>query len=62
VEKSILKRQLKDASPPRYWLLDTLRQYGQAWLRELGGQATMQERHFDLRACEVGGSLGCPAS
>jgi DNA-binding CsgD family transcriptional regulator len=46
VEKSILKRQLKDGSPPRYWLLDTIRQYGQQRLRELGEQATMQKRHF----------------
>jgi DNA-binding CsgD family transcriptional regulator len=46
VEKSILKRQLKDGSPPRYWLLDTIRQYGQARLCELDEQATMQKRHF----------------
>ncbi|HEV2252352.1 MAG TPA: LuxR C-terminal-related transcriptional regulator [Streptosporangiaceae bacterium] len=47
VEKSILKRQLKDACPPRYWLLDTLRQYGQARLRELGEEAITQKRHFE---------------
>jgi predicted ATPase/DNA-binding CsgD family transcriptional regulator len=47
VEKSILKRQLKDGSPPRYWLLDTLRHYGRQRLRELGERATMQKRHFE---------------
>jgi predicted ATPase len=47
VEKSILKRQLKDGSPPRYWLLDTIRQYGQERLRELGEQATLQKRHLE---------------
>jgi DNA-binding CsgD family transcriptional regulator len=47
VDKSILKRQLKDDSPPRYWLLYTLRQYGQERLRELGEQAPMQKRHFE---------------
>jgi non-specific serine/threonine protein kinase len=46
VEKSILKRQLKDDSPLRYWLLDTVRQYGQARLRERCEQATMHKRHF----------------
>jgi predicted ATPase len=46
VEKSILKRQLKDGSPPRYWLLDTIRPYGQARLRELalGGRTNRQCR------------------
>jgi predicted ATPase/DNA-binding CsgD family transcriptional regulator len=47
VEKSILKRQLKDDKPPRYWLLDTIRHYGQERLRELGEQATMQKRHLE---------------
>jgi len=47
VEKSILKRQLKDDSPPRYWLLDTLRQYGQERLRELGEEPAAQKRHFE---------------
>jgi predicted ATPase len=52
VEKSILKRQLKDGSPPRYWLLDTIRQYGQERLREFGEQAAMQKRHFEW-VCEL---------
>jgi non-specific serine/threonine protein kinase len=57
VEKSILKRQLKGGSPPRYWLLDTIRQYGEARLRELGEQATMQKRHFDW-ICALARSVG----
>ena len=46
VDKSILKRQLKGADPPRYWLLETMRQYGLAWLAEIGEQATIGKRHF----------------
>jgi predicted ATPase/DNA-binding CsgD family transcriptional regulator len=46
VEKSILKRQLTEGSPPRYWLLETMRQYGRARLRETGEEATTQGRHF----------------
>ena len=47
VEKSILKRQLKDDGVPRYWLLDTLRQYGLERLRELGEEPAAQKRHFE---------------
>jgi predicted ATPase/DNA-binding CsgD family transcriptional regulator len=47
VEKSILKRQLVDGGPPRYWLLETMRQYGWERLGELGEQAAAQKRHFD---------------
>jgi predicted ATPase/DNA-binding CsgD family transcriptional regulator len=47
MEKSILKRQLKDSGPPRYWLLETMRQYGSARLREAGERATIGKRHFD---------------
>jgi non-specific serine/threonine protein kinase len=47
VDKSILKRQLRDSGPPRYWLLETMRQYGRERLRELGEQALTQQRHFD---------------
>jgi non-specific serine/threonine protein kinase len=47
VEKSILKRQLRGDSPPRYWLLETLRQYGRQRLRDLGEEASTQQRHFD---------------
>jgi predicted ATPase/DNA-binding CsgD family transcriptional regulator len=47
VDKSILKRQLKEGGPPRYWLLETMRQYGLARLREAGEHATIGKRHFD---------------
>ncbi len=47
VEKSILKRQLRGAAPPRYWLLETMRQYGRDRLREMGEEAATQKRHFD---------------
>ena len=47
VDKSILKRQLRDSGPPRYWLLETMRQYGMARLREAGEQTMTQQRHFD---------------
>ena len=60
VEKSILKRQLKDGSPPRYWLLDTIRQYGRTRLRELGEQATMQKRHFEW-ICALAKLAGGPS-
>jgi predicted ATPase/DNA-binding NarL/FixJ family response regulator len=46
VDKSILKRQLTGAGPPRYWLLETMRQYGRERLREAGEQAGMQQRHL----------------
>ena len=45
VEKSILKRQLTGSSA-RYWLLDTIRQYGRQRLRELGEETTVQKRHL----------------
>ncbi|MCQ4205605.1 hypothetical protein [Streptomyces longispororuber] len=32
---------------PRYHLLDTVREYGQQWLGELGETAAMTERHRD---------------
>jgi predicted ATPase/DNA-binding CsgD family transcriptional regulator len=47
VDKSILKRQLKGAGPPRYWLLETMRQYGRMRLREAGEQAATQQRHLE---------------
>jgi predicted ATPase len=46
VEKSVLKRQLRDGRPPRYRLLETMRQYGRDRLRELGQEAASQQRHF----------------
>jgi predicted ATPase/DNA-binding CsgD family transcriptional regulator len=57
VEKSILKRQLKDSGVPRYWLLETLRQYGRQRLRELGEEAATQKRHFDW-ICALGKLAG----
>jgi non-specific serine/threonine protein kinase len=46
VEKSILKRQLR-GSGARYWLLDTIRQYGRERMHELGEQTAMQRRHLE---------------
>ena len=46
VDKSIVKRQLAGTGPPRYWLLETLRQYGRQRLRELGEETATQQRHF----------------
>ena len=57
VEKSVLKRELRGSSPPRYWLLETLRQYGRLRLRELGEEATTQKRHFDW-VCALARSAG----
>ena len=57
VDKSILKRQLTGGGPPRYWLLETMRQYGLARLREAGEQATIGKRHFDW-ICELAESIG----
>jgi non-specific serine/threonine protein kinase len=47
VDKSILKRQLQGVSPPRYWLLETMRQYGLDRLNEVGETDTTAKRHFD---------------
>jgi predicted ATPase/DNA-binding CsgD family transcriptional regulator len=47
VDKSILKRQLRDGRPPRYWLLETMRQYGLERLDEVGETGPTQKRHFD---------------
>jgi predicted ATPase/DNA-binding CsgD family transcriptional regulator len=47
VDKSILKRQLRDSGPPRYWLLEIMRYYGRERLCELGEQAAAQQRHLD---------------
>src|SRR5215472_7992336 len=47
VDKSILKRQLVGGRPPRYWLLETMRQYGRERLREAGEPDATQRRHFD---------------
>ena len=47
VDKSILKRQLTGIGPPRYWLLETMRQYGRERLRETGELGMTQQRHLD---------------
>ena len=47
MDKSILKRQLQGADPPRYWLLETMRQYGLDRLSEAGETDTTAKRHFD---------------
>jgi predicted ATPase/DNA-binding CsgD family transcriptional regulator len=47
VDKSILKRQLAGGGPPRYWLLETMRQYGRERLSDLGEQSIVQQRHLD---------------
>ena len=55
-EKSILQRQLVGSSA-RYWLLDTLRQYGQWRLRELGEETTTLKRHLGW-ICVLAKSIG----
>ena len=55
VEKSILTRELRHGRVPRYWLLETLRQYGLQRLRELGEQTTTQQRHLAW-ICALAGS------
>ena len=57
VEKSILNRQLRGTSAPRYWLLETLRQYGRERLRELGEQESADKRYFDWM-CGLARSAG----
>jgi len=57
VEKSILQRELRRGRAPRYWLLETLRQYGQQRLREIGEQTTTQRRHLAW-ICALAGSAG----
>jgi DNA-binding CsgD family transcriptional regulator len=57
VDKSILKRQLKEGSPPRYWLLETMRQYGLDRLRDIGEEAATRKRHFDW-ICTLGKMAG----
>jgi predicted ATPase len=47
VDKSVLKRQLVAGRPPRYWLLETMRQYGRERLREFGEPSVTEQRHFD---------------
>lgn len=46
VESSILQRD-RQAEPPRYSMLETVRQYGRHRLRELGDEVRLQSRHRD---------------
>lgn len=46
VESSILQRD-PQADPPRYSMLETVRQFGRRRLRELGEEVHLQERHRD---------------
>ena len=64
VDKSILKRQLKGADPPRYWLLETMRQYGLAWLARdrRTGHHRQAALRLDMRAGQAGRSLGRQAT
>src|SRR5262249_44446826 len=57
VDKSILKRQLHGSHAPRYWLLDTLRQYGRERLRGLGEETAPQRRHLRW-ICSLGKLAG----
>jgi predicted ATPase/DNA-binding NarL/FixJ family response regulator len=57
VDKSILKRQLASGGPPRYWLLETMRQYGRERLREAGEQAAIGQRHLAW-ICELARQAG----
>jgi hypothetical protein len=50
-------RQLRGSRAPRYWLLETLRQYGRQRLRELGQEAVIWERHFAWM-CALGKTAG----
>lgn len=56
VEKSILKYD-QNRRYPRYWLLQTLREYGRTRLREVGEETITRRRHFEwMRA--FGRSVG----
>jgi len=46
VESSILRRE-QASKPPRYSMLETVRQYGRLRLRELGEELELQTRHRD---------------
>jgi predicted ATPase/DNA-binding CsgD family transcriptional regulator len=46
VEKSIVRRELRSGNAPRYWLLETIRQFGWERLRETGEEIRTQERHL----------------
>ncbi|MEU7583665.1 hypothetical protein AB0B50_39510 [Streptomyces sp. NPDC041068] len=46
VDKSLL-RSTTTPRGPRYSMLDTVREYGEEWLRELGEEQRLSERHRD---------------
>ena len=46
VEKSIVRRELKSGNAPRYWLLETIRQFGRERLRDAGDEPRLQDRHL----------------
>jgi non-specific serine/threonine protein kinase len=46
VEKSIVRRELKSGNAPRYWLLETIRQFGRERMREAGEEPRLQDRHL----------------
>ena len=46
VEKSIVRRELKSGNAPRYWLLETIRQFGRERLREAGEEPRIQGLHL----------------
>ena len=46
VEKSVVKRDLTSRNAARYWLLDTLRQFGRQRLREMNEETSMRQRHL----------------
>lgn len=57
VEKSIVRRQLKSGNAPRYWLLETIRQYGFQHLQRIGEEARTRERHLEWMA-DLARSIG----
>ena len=57
VDKSILVREVRADAAVRYWLLETLRQYGRARLRELGQDGAARKRHLDW-VCELARAAG----
>ena len=46
VEKSIVRRELKSGNAPRYWLLETIRQFGRERLHDAGEERRIQGLHL----------------
>jgi len=46
VEKSIVKRDFSSGNTPRYWLLETIRQYGSQRLHVVNEETSTKERHL----------------